>query len=106
MPEPISFSFTPEQRGAHVHITVRCGPEGGRGLCGELVMRPGEWSLLRWLLVTTPPLETNEAYVPHWAKGQTTVMCHTPIDVTPIVVRPDRMAEIVGERLDIEGSHD
>jgi hypothetical protein len=63
-------------------------------------MRTGEWSLLRWLLNTTPPLESNEAYIPRFAKGEATVMYHTPIDTTPIVVQPDRWPEIVGARFD------
>lgn len=99
MSEPISFSFEPTTEGAHVRVVVRCGPAGSRALCGTLVMRPGEWSLLRWLLATTPPLASNESYVPSWAKGQATVLFHTPIDMTPIVVQPERMAEIYAERL-------
>jgi len=63
-------------------------------------MRTGEWSLLRWLLDTTPPLKSNESYIPSFARGQTPIMFHTPIDITPIVVQPDRWPEIVMERFD------
>ena len=100
MREPISFSFEPITEGAHIKVVVRCGPAGSRALCGTLLVRPGEWSLLRWLLATTPPLASNETYVPSWAKGQSTIMFHTPIDMTPVVVQPDRMAETYGERID------
>lgn len=98
--QPVSFSFEAREEGAHVKVTVRCGPDGSRALCGELTMRPGEWSLLRWLLDTTPPLQSNESYIPHFAQGQATVMYHTPIDMNPIVVRPDQWPTIVGERYD------
>lgn len=98
--QPVSFSFEPVQEGAHMVVTVRCGPAGSRALLGTLRMRTGEWSLLRWLLNTTPPLETNEAYIPEFAKGQTPIMCHTPIDRTPIVVQPEKWAEVLLDRLD------
>lgn len=98
--QAVSFSFEPRHEGAHVRVVVRCGPDGSRAHCGELVMRSGEWSLLRWLLATTPPLETNEAYIPSFAKGRTTIMCHTPIDMNPIVVHPDKWPDAVIARLD------
>jgi hypothetical protein len=98
--QPISFSFEPRHEGGHVRVVVRCGPEGGRALCGELMMRTGEWSLLRWLLDTTPPLQTTEAYIPEFARGKTPVMCYTPISMEPIVVQPDRWPEVLGERID------
>lgn len=87
--QPISFSFEPRQDGGHVRVVVRCGPAGSRALCGELVMRSGEWSLLRWVLATTPELRSNETYIPSFAKGQITIMFHTPIDMTPVVVQPE-----------------
>lgn len=43
---------------------------------------------------------TNEAYIPSFAKGQTTIMHHTPIDMNPIVVQLDRWPEVVIGRLD------
>lgn len=98
--QPVSFSFEPVLAGAHVQVTVRCGPDGSRALCGTLTMRSGEWSLLRWLLASTPPLQSNESYIPSFAKGQSTIMFHTPIDcMAPIVVQPERMGEIYAERI-------
>lgn len=98
--QPVSFSFEPVVEGTHTTVTVRCGPDGSRALCGSLTMRNGEWSLLRWLLATTPPLQTTEAYIPHFAKGHTTVMCHTPIDNPPIIVRPDDITTKYDEEAD------
>lgn len=101
MSEPISFSFEPTVEGAHAHVVVRCGVNGSRAHCGTLTMRVHEWHLLRWLLATTPPLDSNEQYVPVWAREfPGNVIRSIPIDNTPVVCQPERMAEVIGERLD------
>lgn len=98
--QPISFSFEPTTEGAHTSVVVRCGPAGSRAMCGKLIMRPHEWNLLRWILDTTPPLGTNEDYVPVFARDfPGNVVRQVPVDMTPIVVQPDRMGEIIGERI-------
>lgn len=99
MSEPISFSFEPTIEGVHARVVVRCGPAGSRALCGELVMRAQEWHLLRWLLATTPPLDSNERYVPVWARGYPgNVQRSIPIDNTPVVCVPERMVEVYDKR--------
>lgn len=52
-----SFKFEAELIGGHVHVKVRAGTrhpsvqvDHSRGLCGELVMSPGEWLLFRAML--------------------------------------------------------
>lgn len=93
--QPVSISFDATHEGAHVRVVVRAGVAGSRALCGELLMRPGEWSLLRWLLATSPPLLSNESYIPDFAKGRATVMFHTPIDMNPVEVNENWMDEVM-----------
>lgn len=55
----VSFKFEAELLGGHVHVKVRAATrhtsvqvDHSRGLCGELVMAPGEWLLFRHTLLT------------------------------------------------------
>ena len=49
-----SFSFEPVIEGSHIRVTVRVGAEGSRAKCGDLLMRPYEWDLLRLTLNPAP----------------------------------------------------
>jgi hypothetical protein len=100
--EPISFSFEPSSLGTHTKVVVRCGPDGSRALCGELTMRTEEWYLLRWLLATTPPLDSTDlGWIPVFARDdRSNHRRWVPIDDTPVIVRPEKMASMYQERIE------
>lgn len=56
----ITFLFEARQAGDHVHVRVRAGEAGQRGLCGTLTFRPDEWALLRWSLLASDSVEVDD----------------------------------------------
>lgn len=57
-----SFTFTADVDGPHAHVTVRCGQEGQRALCGALTLRADEWQALRERLA--PHAEGDRVVLP------------------------------------------
>lgn len=94
---PISLLFEPEERGEHVHVTVRAGIKGMRALAGTFVLRREEWLVLRDNLTWSEPIGESLAAAFRYAPaGHTSHLSGVRIvhfDTSPIEIGAETVAE-------------
>lgn len=94
---PISILFEAEERGDHVHVTVRSGIKGMRALAGRFTLRRDEWLILRDNLTYSEPIDDRLAaafqYAPKGAKSHLSGVRIVHFDTSPIEVTATSVSE-------------